>query len=42
MNNENIYNDEKLNDEVNSNIVSNDLAKDEDIEIVIDESELLE
>ena len=42
MNNENIYNDEKLNEEVNSNIVSNDLAKDEDIEIVIDESELLE
>ena len=42
MNNENIYNDEKLNEEVNSNTVSNDLAKDEDIEIVIDESELLE
>ena len=42
MNNENIYDDEKSNEEVNSNALSNDLAKDEDIEIVIDESELLE
>ena len=42
MNNENIYDAEKSNEEVNSNPLSNDSVKDENIEIVIDESELLE